>query len=235
MECIRRRGGGLGSSTIFKNLMSPTPRRKWYLTTGRRAYSMVVDPIPQSLPVHFFGSRPQPPTSHQKTSYICWMWSLWNHRMLSALARRIWRAVEDWLVPSSFFWSLFFTDLSLRNMEWLYACTLSRDVRRTVLARVIFFEHTWSTLCVHSLLGGDCWEMEDDSVCRSFFFPLSHTCSEKHRAILCVQLLPRRWEGQCAQESFVSFHTPVSEKRRAILCVHPLPGCGGGEPLQPWT
>ena len=32
------RGGGLGSSTIFKNLMSPTPRRKWYLTTGRRAH-----------------------------------------------------------------------------------------------------------------------------------------------------------------------------------------------------
>jgi len=31
-------GGGLGSSTIFKNLMSPTPRRKWYLTTGRRAH-----------------------------------------------------------------------------------------------------------------------------------------------------------------------------------------------------
>jgi len=33
-----KRGGGLGSSTIFKNLMSPTPRRKWYLTTGRRAH-----------------------------------------------------------------------------------------------------------------------------------------------------------------------------------------------------
>jgi len=32
------RGGGLGSSTIFKNLMSPTPHRKWYLTTGRRAH-----------------------------------------------------------------------------------------------------------------------------------------------------------------------------------------------------
>ena len=42
-----RRGGGLGSSTIrevgvwgrdpfSRNLMSPTPRRKWYLTTGRR-------------------------------------------------------------------------------------------------------------------------------------------------------------------------------------------------------
>jgi len=35
---IGRRGGGLGSSIIFKNLMSPTPRRKWYLTTGRRAH-----------------------------------------------------------------------------------------------------------------------------------------------------------------------------------------------------
>jgi len=32
----QRRGGGLGSSTIFKNLLNPTPRRKWYLTTGRR-------------------------------------------------------------------------------------------------------------------------------------------------------------------------------------------------------
>jgi len=28
---------------------------------------MVLDPIPQSLPVHFFGSRPQPPTSR----YAC--------------------------------------------------------------------------------------------------------------------------------------------------------------------
>jgi len=37
---------------------------------------MVLDPIPQSLPVHFFGSRPQPPTSHK---YMCiknkWMQS----------------------------------------------------------------------------------------------------------------------------------------------------------------
>ena len=35
---VNMRGGGLGSSTISKNLMSPTPRRKWYLTTGRRAH-----------------------------------------------------------------------------------------------------------------------------------------------------------------------------------------------------
>ena len=37
-RCVHSRGGGLGSSTIFKNLMSPTPRRKWYLTTRRRAH-----------------------------------------------------------------------------------------------------------------------------------------------------------------------------------------------------
>ena len=31
---------------------------------------MVLDPIPQSLPVPFFGSRPQPPTSHAKPSNL---------------------------------------------------------------------------------------------------------------------------------------------------------------------
>jgi len=31
---------------------------------------MVLDPIPQSLPVHFFGSRPQPPTSHPSRGRI---------------------------------------------------------------------------------------------------------------------------------------------------------------------
>jgi len=35
---VTLRGGGLGSSTILKHLMSPTPRRKWYSTTGRRAH-----------------------------------------------------------------------------------------------------------------------------------------------------------------------------------------------------
>ena len=38
MHLVLLRGGGLGSSTIFKNLMSPTPRRKWYLTMRRRAH-----------------------------------------------------------------------------------------------------------------------------------------------------------------------------------------------------
>ena len=72
IQCAYRQdtiGGGLGSSTIFKNLMSPTPRRKWYLMTGRRAHQMVLDPIPQSLPVHFFGSRTQPPTSPRHVTF----------------------------------------------------------------------------------------------------------------------------------------------------------------------
>ena len=39
---------------------------------------MVLDPIPQSLPVHFFGSRPQPPTSPCRVYmffmiYVCFM------------------------------------------------------------------------------------------------------------------------------------------------------------------
>ena len=57
--------GGWGRVPFSRNFMSPTPRRKWYLMTGRRFHLMVLDPIPQSLPVHFFGSRPQPPTSPQ--------------------------------------------------------------------------------------------------------------------------------------------------------------------------
>jgi len=60
--CVRE-VGGWGRVPFPRNLMSPTPRRKWYSTTGRRFHYMVLDPIPQSLPVHFFGSRPQPPTS----------------------------------------------------------------------------------------------------------------------------------------------------------------------------
>ena len=58
-----REVGGWGRVPFSKNFMKPTPHRKWYLTTGRRFHWMVLDPIPQSLPVHFFGSRPQPPTS----------------------------------------------------------------------------------------------------------------------------------------------------------------------------
>jgi len=34
----RGRGGGWGRAPFSRNLMSPTPRRKWYLTTGRRAH-----------------------------------------------------------------------------------------------------------------------------------------------------------------------------------------------------
>ena len=30
--------GGWGRVPFSRNLMSPTPRRKWYLTTGRRAH-----------------------------------------------------------------------------------------------------------------------------------------------------------------------------------------------------
>ena len=35
---VRREVGGWGRVSFSRNLMSPTPRRKWYLTTGRRAH-----------------------------------------------------------------------------------------------------------------------------------------------------------------------------------------------------
>jgi len=66
-----REVGGWGRVPFSKNLMSPTPRRKWCSTTGRRAHYMVLDPIPQSLPVHFFGSRSQPPTSRTVSTQSC--------------------------------------------------------------------------------------------------------------------------------------------------------------------
>ena len=38
-ECAyAREVGGWGRVPFSRNLMSPTPRRKWYLTTGRRAH-----------------------------------------------------------------------------------------------------------------------------------------------------------------------------------------------------
>jgi len=70
--------GGWGRDPFSRNFMNPTPRRKWYLTTGRRFHWMVLDPIPYSLPVHFFGSRPQPPTSRvvrQRGACTC-VWHL---------------------------------------------------------------------------------------------------------------------------------------------------------------
>ena len=36
--CVYREVGGWGRVPFSRNLMSPTPRRKWYLTTGRRAH-----------------------------------------------------------------------------------------------------------------------------------------------------------------------------------------------------
>jgi len=71
---LNREVGGWGRDPFSRNFMKPTPRRKWYLATGRRFHWMVLDPIPQSLPVHFFGSRPQPPTSLLDLFYMNYMY-----------------------------------------------------------------------------------------------------------------------------------------------------------------
>ena len=56
-----REVGGWGRVPFSKKLMSPTPRRKWYFTTGRRAHYMVLDPIPNLSPYIFLGLDPSPP------------------------------------------------------------------------------------------------------------------------------------------------------------------------------
>jgi len=74
--------GGWGRVPFSRNLMSPTPRREWYLPTGRRAHQMVLDPIPQPLPVHFLGLDPSPPPlmnilSQEKKRVYTWCVYLW--------------------------------------------------------------------------------------------------------------------------------------------------------------
>jgi len=79
-----------------------------------------------------------------------------------------------------------------------------------------------------------CWEVEEDSVCRSIIF-LFHTPVPRNTERFYACTFSRDVEEDSVHKRvFFSFHTPDSEKRRAILCVHPLPGCGGGEPVQPW-
>jgi len=72
------RGGGLGSSTIFKNLMSPTPRRKWYLTTRRRLIKWYSTPSPNLSPYIFLGLNPSPPPLlfSQTTLQVHWKGAL---------------------------------------------------------------------------------------------------------------------------------------------------------------
>ena len=55
------RGGELGSSTIFKNLMSPEPRRKWYYRRGVGLIKWYSTPSPNLSPYIFLGLDPSPP------------------------------------------------------------------------------------------------------------------------------------------------------------------------------
>jgi len=58
---------------------------------------MLLDPIPQSLPVHFFGSRPQPPTSRTNTWAVaceyCRYW-IWIRQLLGVYITAIPRDIS---------------------------------------------------------------------------------------------------------------------------------------------
>ena len=59
--------GGWGRVPFSRNLMSPTPRRKWYLTTGHRAHGTRAHP-PTSSRTFFWVSTPAPHLSLPHTS-----------------------------------------------------------------------------------------------------------------------------------------------------------------------
>ena len=61
MGHVIREVGGWGRVPFSRNLMSPTPRRKWYLTTGRRAHKWYSTPSPNLSPYIFLGLDPSPP------------------------------------------------------------------------------------------------------------------------------------------------------------------------------
>jgi len=68
---------------------------------------MVLDPIPQSLPVHFFGSRPQPPTSpfnfaHRvrfaTTLQRWWFFNFWmSHVTCESVTSRVGESRHIWI------------------------------------------------------------------------------------------------------------------------------------------
>jgi len=53
--------GGWGRDPFSRNFMKPTPRRKWYLTTGRRFHKWYSTPSPNVSPYIFLGLDPSPP------------------------------------------------------------------------------------------------------------------------------------------------------------------------------
>ena len=58
---------------------------------------MVFDPIPQSLPVHFFVSRPQPPTSHVSISRHSVEWRLTNINWCSVFIQvQVFFCIHGW-------------------------------------------------------------------------------------------------------------------------------------------
>ena len=63
---------------------------------------MVLDPIPQSLPVHFFGSRPQPPTSPIESirGHLCSGYCATSQGCSTGFT-----GVLDWETHDSFHWN----------------------------------------------------------------------------------------------------------------------------------
>ena len=146
---------------------------------------MVLDPIPQSLPVHFFGSRPQPPTSPHVTrmnkssqknvfmntcEHMCDVTELMRAALLCMFDYRVtWHMRSTWVQP------YVRCDWFIRDMKDLFG------PRTFICAR-------WRvrvTLCCHTYAGESChmyewviWVMSYEWM--SHFTHLSHMSHLSH-------------------------------------------------------
>jgi len=90
---------------------------------------MVLDPIPQSLPVHFFGSRPQPPTSLAECCVQLCLNEVWLQR---AMCNCVWMkcdcrvlcaTVSEWIVTAECYVQLCLNELwwqrAMCNCDWM--------------------------------------------------------------------------------------------------------------------
>ena len=116
---------------------------------------MVLDPIPQPLPVHFFGSRPQPPTSRPA--------SLWRDSIL-AFTRVTWLMLFHSKIPhhpllvsrvsvTHLIHTVTLSSSHYSDAPWLFPHHVTLSLHRdSFLITHVFFMWRDSFLCVKWLI-----------------------------------------------------------------------------------
>ena len=141
---------------------------------------MVLDPIPQSLPVHFFGSRPQAPTSRSVSERDYKIFSKEHYAARSVSWCPVVREKEMWTSEYYAARQFFFFPLCVGKRWWYQKitqrevcfcfplCVRKRcgDIRILRSAKHIFFSRVWfgirnsvSFCCVLTVIKGCAYKM----------------------------------------------------------------------------